>query len=174
MRLEYQETLSKSTANDIQSQPRTFLLLPSLLLLIPCAANSVEQIFQSFTAGSSHSSAPRRAAEPGGKPIRTVEREKPITPSSVPDAVRNFNPTGMPVGSTALMTAISAAVSKVVVQMNNEQFEAEKDYQASMLCFRQMLENGKITQEEYQQIDTILLEKYRPLLGTLFCDNRLT
>lgn len=125
-------------------------------------------------AGSSHSSAPRGAAEPGGKHTRTADHERPITPSSVLDAVRNFNPTAMPVGSTARITVISAAVSKVVVQMNNKQFEAEKDYQASMLCFRQMLESGKITQEEYQQIDTILLNKYRPLLGSLCSDIRLT
>lgn len=58
--------------------------------------------------------------------------------------------------------------------MNNEQFELEKKYQASILCFKQMLENGKITQEEYQQIDTILLKKYRPLLGSLCSDIRLT
>ncbi|MCD8020131.1 MAG: hypothetical protein LUF92_11270 [Clostridiales bacterium] len=58
--------------------------------------------------------------------------------------------------------------------MNNEQYEVEKDYQASMLCFRQMLESGKITQEEYEQIDTILLNKYRPLLGSLCSDIRLT
>lgn len=125
-------------------------------------------------AGSSHSFAPRDAAEPGGKPTQTAEYEKHITLSSVQDAVRNFNPTAMLVESTARMTAISAAVSKVVIQMNNEQYEVEKDYQASMLCFRQMLESGKITQEEYQQIDTILLNKYRPLLGSLCSDIRLT
>ncbi len=58
--------------------------------------------------------------------------------------------------------------------MNEKQFEAEKNYQAAMLCFRQMLESGKISQEEYEQIDTIMLEKYRPLLGTLFADVSLT
>ncbi len=79
-----------------------------------------------------------------------------------------------PGGNTALTTAISVAGSKAVTTMSNEQFEAEKDYQASMLCFRRMLESGRITREEYERINTILLEKYRPLLGTLFCDNRLT
>lgn len=168
MRLEYQETLLKNTVSGIRYLPLP--LLPPIL----CTANSVVWIFLLSKEESSHNSAPRSAAEPGGKHIPTAEHEKPITLSSVPDAVRNFNPTAMPDGNTALTTAISAAASKVVFQMNEEQFEAEKDYQASILCFKQMLENGKITQEEYEQIDTILLEKYRPLLGTLFCDNRLT
>ncbi|MCC8075268.1 MAG: hypothetical protein LIO95_04885 [Clostridiales bacterium] len=56
--------------------------------------------------------------------------------------------------------------------MDEKQFEAEKNYQASMLCFRQMLEEGKITQEDYAKIDTIMLEKYQPVLGTLFSENR--
>lgn len=168
MRLKYPETQLKSTVSGTRYLPLP--LLPPIL----CTANSVVPKFLLFKGESSHSSAPRSVAEPGGKHILTVEHEKPITLSSVPDAVRNFNPTAMPDGNTALTTAISAAASKVVLQMNEEQFEAEKDYQASMLCFKQMLESGKITQEEYEQIDTILLEKYRPLLGTLFCDNRLT
>lgn len=168
MRLEYHETLLKSTVSGTRYMPLP--LLPPIL----CTANSVVWIFLLFKGESSRSSAPQDAAEPGGKHILTAEHEKSITLSSVPDAVRNFNPTAMPDGNTVLMTAISAAASKVVFQMNEEQFEAEKDYQSSMLCFRQMLENGKITQEEYKQIDTILLEKHRPLLGTLFCDNRLT
>lgn len=58
--------------------------------------------------------------------------------------------------------------------MTDEQFRAERKYQASMICFRRLLENGIITQEEYMQIGTILLEKYRPLLGGLFFRNRLT
>jgi len=167
-RLEYQETLSKSIVSGTRYLPLP--LLPPIL----CTANSAVRIFLLFKGESSHSSAPRSVAEPGGKHIPTAEHEKPITLSSVPDEVRNFNPMAMPDGNTALTTAISAAASKVVFQMNEEQFEAEKDYQASILCFKQMLENAKITQEEYEPIDTILLEKYRPLLGTLFCDNRLT
>ncbi|MCD8054611.1 MAG: hypothetical protein LUF00_11375 [Lachnospiraceae bacterium] len=59
-----------------------------------------------------------------------MEHEKHITPSSVPDAVRNFNPMATSGGNTALTTAISAAGSKAVSTMSNEQFEAEKDYQA--------------------------------------------
>ncbi|MCD7751688.1 MAG: gas vesicle protein GvpG [Lachnospiraceae bacterium] len=58
--------------------------------------------------------------------------------------------------------------------MDNKQFEAEKNYQASMLCFRQMLDRGQITQKDYERIDTILLKKYRPLLGSLCSDIRLT
>jgi len=55
--------------------------------------------------------------------------------------------------------------------MNDEQFEQEKLYQASMSFFKAMLEQGLITKEQYAIIDTKMLEKYRPLLGTLFSDN---
>jgi hypothetical protein len=36
-----------------------------------------------------------------------------------------------------------------------------------MAVARTMLRNGIITKEEYCQIDTIFLDKYRPLLGGL-------
>lgn len=50
--------------------------------------------------------------------------------------------------------------------MTEEQFDREKRYQASMNMFRTMLKNGLITEEQYAIIDTKMLEKYRPLLGT--------
>lgn len=58
--------------------------------------------------------------------------------------------------------------SKVVIAVTEEQFDREKRYQASMNMFRTMLKNGLITEEQYAIIDTKMLEKYRPLLGTLF------
>lgn len=68
----------------------------------------------------------------------------------------------------ALTNATLQAVSKVVSAMTEEQFEREKLYQASMNLFKSMLEKGLITKEQYAIIDTKMLEKYRPLLGTLF------
>lgn len=58
--------------------------------------------------------------------------------------------------------------------MSEEQMKNEKLYQATMSMVRQMLENGIINELEYRQIDTIFLEKYRPVFGTLFSDTRLT
>lgn len=58
--------------------------------------------------------------------------------------------------------------------MNEEQFEREKLYQATMNMFRGMLEKGLITEEQYAVIDTNMLEKYQPLLGSLFSQNPLT
>ncbi|MGI6736685.1 MAG: SHOCT domain-containing protein [Anaerovoracaceae bacterium] len=51
--------------------------------------------------------------------------------------------------------------------MNDEQFEREKLYQASMEMFHTMLDHGLITEEEYAFIDTKMREKYRPIIGTL-------
>ncbi len=54
--------------------------------------------------------------------------------------------------------------------MNEDQFEREKLYQATMNMFQGMLKAGVITEEQYAIIDTKMLEKYRPLLGTLFAE----
>lgn len=42
-----------------------------------------------------------------------------------------------------------------------------------MNFFKAMLDKGLITEEQYAVIDTKMLEKYQPLLGTLFAQNRL-
>jgi hypothetical protein len=55
--------------------------------------------------------------------------------------------------------------------MNEDQFEREKLYQATMNMFQGMLKAGVITEEQYAIIDTKMLEKYRPLLCTLFSEN---
>ena len=58
--------------------------------------------------------------------------------------------------------------------MSNEQFKNEKLYQATMSMVRSMLEKRLITTTEYEQINTIMREKYKPTLGTIFSDIRLT
>ena len=77
-------------------------------------------------------------------------------------------------GNTVPTAAISQTASRAVIAVNDEQFEREKLYQASMSMFRVMRENGLITEEQYALIDTKMLQKYRPLLGTLFAANPLT
>ena len=58
--------------------------------------------------------------------------------------------------------------------MSKEEFRNEKLYQTTMHLARKMLEEGIISKEEYRQIDTIFLEKYKPVFGTLFSDISLT
>ena len=65
-------------------------------------------------------------------------------------------------------------VSKVVTAMSKEDFRNEKLYQTTMHLARKMLEEGIISEGEYRQIDTIFLEKYKPVFGTLFSDISLT
>ena len=54
--------------------------------------------------------------------------------------------------------------------MSKEEFRNEKLYQTTMHLARKMLSDGLISEDEYRQIDTIFLEKYRPTLGTLFSE----
>ena len=67
------------------------------------------------------------------------------------------------------MCATSGTGSEVA-RMSKEQMRQEKLYQVTMSMVRKMLAEGLITEEEYRQIDTMFLEKYRPLFGTLFSE----
>ena len=72
------------------------------------------------------------------------------------------------------MSATLQTASEAVMAMNEDQFEREKLYQATMNMFRSMLKNGLINEEQYAIIDTKMLQKYQPLLGTLFAAQPLT
>jgi hypothetical protein len=58
--------------------------------------------------------------------------------------------------------------------MSEFQFQAEKKYQVSLAIATSLLKKGLLTQEEYSVIDSKLLEKFRPSLGTLLSENALT
>lgn len=58
--------------------------------------------------------------------------------------------------------------------MTEIQFQAEKRYQVALAMAKSLLEKGLLTQEEYAVIDIILLDKFRPSLGTLLSENALT
>ena len=68
---------------------------------------------------------------------------------------------------------MSEAVSKAVMEVSKEQFRAERLYLMSLSVAKSMLRKGVISEDEYSEIDTILLEKYRPTLGTLLAGKPL-
>ena len=70
--------------------------------------------------------------------------------------------TAMPEESTAATSAISLTGSEVDL-MSNEML-----YQTTMHIVRSMLEEGIITADEYSEMETVFLEKYKPTLGVLF------
>lgn len=55
--------------------------------------------------------------------------------------------------------------------MTKEALHNDMLYQAAISAAKTMLESGLITMDEYAQIDTKLLQKYRPYLGTLLSEN---
>lgn len=69
--------------------------------------------------------------------------------------------------NTVPTNVISVTASKVVVQMDKEEFHAERLYRMSLSVAKAMLEKGMISKNEFAEIDTILLKKYQPTLGTL-------
>ena len=58
--------------------------------------------------------------------------------------------------------------------MTKEQFQREKMYQATMGMVRRMLSEGLISQEEYARVEQVFLEKYKPLIGTVYAGMALT
>ena len=58
--------------------------------------------------------------------------------------------------------------------MTSKEYSNEFQYQLTMSLVRQLKKSGTISDNEYKQIDTIMLEKYRPVLGTLLSSNPLT
>lgn len=58
--------------------------------------------------------------------------------------------------------------------MDEKEFEAEKLYYISMSIAKSMCEKGIIDEEVLAIIDTKLLEKYRPVSGTLLAGKPLT
>ena len=58
--------------------------------------------------------------------------------------------------------------------MTKEQFQREKMYQAAMGMVRRMLSEGLISQAEYRQMEQIFLEKYKPLIGSIYAEIPLT
>ena len=55
--------------------------------------------------------------------------------------------------------------------MSKEELHNDMLYHAAISMAKSMLEKGLITEEEYAEIETILLEKYRPYLGSLLSEN---
>jgi hypothetical protein len=51
--------------------------------------------------------------------------------------------------------------------MTREQFEREKNYLGAVSIAKALLSRRLITAKEYGKIDTMLINKYRPLLGGL-------
>ena len=58
--------------------------------------------------------------------------------------------------------------------MTKEQFQREKMYQATMGMVRRMLSEGLISQAEYRQMEQIFIEKYKPLIGSIYAEIPLT
>jgi hypothetical protein len=94
----------------------------------------------------------------------------PSTPLPVLVAESHSRPTGIGAGSIA-PTPVTSPGALEVMAVNEDQFEREKLYQASMNMFQAMLKDGIITEEQYAIIDTKMREKYQPIIGTLYPEN---
>lgn len=81
-------------------------------------------------------------------------------------------PMGIRTENIAVMPAISRTDSEVAA-MTKEQIQNEKMYIGTMTTAKNLLKQGIISDEEYEQIDTNFRKKYDISLSTLFTDIRL-
>lgn len=51
--------------------------------------------------------------------------------------------------------------------MTKAEFENEKNYRVSITIAKEMLSEGIINMKEFKKIDSILVAKYKPLIGSL-------
>lgn len=51
--------------------------------------------------------------------------------------------------------------------MTQDQFNREKNYGATMAFVRTLLSKGIITEDDYQKIEAVFADKYRPVIGTV-------
>lgn len=55
--------------------------------------------------------------------------------------------------------------------MTQKELRDDMLYQAGISAVKTMLDQGLITEEEYADINAILLQSYRPYLGSLLSEN---
>ena len=51
--------------------------------------------------------------------------------------------------------------------MTKEQFEGDKNYRVSIIIAKAMLARKIINENDYSKIDTMLISKYKPVIGGL-------
>lgn len=103
-------------------------------------------------------------------PVSKEADEKHTTDSNASIAAECSSFTEKVAESIADTSATSLPVLKGVYVMTKEQFHNERMYQTTMHIVRQILKNGIINKEEYNQISEIFLKKYNPVFGRIFSD----
>ena len=103
----------------------------------------------------------------GGIPTGTPWPRKQPSNRRVLIAAGHLKATRTSIGSIVAMLATSRPDLGVRTSMSHEQFEREKNYRVALVIAEAMLRQGLITDQEYHEIDTILIEKYRPVFGGL-------
>lgn len=132
----------------------------------------VEQLLYRTTEEKRKSSALISAGISGGMPIWIRSIAKRNIALSVRTAKSLSVHMGIRTGSIARMSAIYSTDLEVAV-MTDTQIHNEKMYLGTMIAARNLLKQGIISDEEYEQIDTMFRQKYAISLSTLFTDIRL-
>ena len=116
-------------------------------------------------------SAAQNADRHGGIHIRRRSGEERFIPSPAVIAASLSPLTATAVENTAVMIAIFLTGSGAVTADEQRRITERYALSRPLSIAVEMLANRLITEQEYAEIDTILLQKYRPYLGMLFSEN---
>lgn len=72
-------------------------------------------------------------------------------------------------GNIAAMNATSGIDLEKKIMTKNDLYKEAK-YEATMSIARNMLQQGLINEQEYNDFNTKMIEKYQPFFGTLFTE----
>jgi hypothetical protein len=86
---------------------------------------------------------------------------------------KEYPVTTRPAGSAAILAISHTVLGKVVSRLTREQFERERMYRVAMAIAKSMLQQELINAEDYAIIDTIMMQKYRPILSGIYPENHL-
>ena len=75
---------------------------------------------------------------------------------------------------TAPAPDLTPEVPKEMTESEIVELISETAVKSEFALVDELVDGGIISEEEYRQIDTIFLEKYKPVFGTLFSDISLT
>lgn len=130
-------------------------------------ANSAESLYLKMADTDLESFARKIAAVYGGKKTKRLHlpyirtRNADIAEERLKAAARKKT-------STAVTVVILRIVLGVIL-LSTEQFKSERDYRVALIIAKSMLKSNVIDERDYRKINTILINKYRPLLGSLCC-----
>ena len=135
--------------------------------MVPCAAGNADAKLIASILLTQSDFALLNAGCDGGMRIGTTQRQRLRELRYARIVKKHFAVMLVHIGSIAATRAILRIGSGKGLLMTNEQFERERRYRVAISVAVRMLKQSLITEDEYQIINEMMIEKYNPFFGGL-------